>query len=1231
NSTHTHRLKPSSGSVNEASQHCGFSEKLELHRLGDRPISSISQTTTYAGGKMGKRIMAQSHSLSRRRLGLLERLLPRFAKRCHVNSTQADTAPTSSSHTSCDPPTGLISPSTPHPSQAPPPNLVPNVTFTSPHLRQSDRQQITLTAILARRTPKSPTTTTSRRQEASFERPFSCDTSTATADLEDDAQVSPTSTTSHRLGTALKVISQILKVATAATSFLPHAQCAIGGVASGVEMAKISLQNQADRKVVKKNLLEALKRVNKCGSGVSLSPTMAELILRLKSDLLTDFDSVDETMKESWWKRLVEGDAQALNKHYAKLSSVLGTFIAQTVITTDGHLESLTKVTAELKSLAEKNNEAISRLLAKVELKELNCAPEAGYDAGPANLRRACTIETRKQILTDLMVWATDDSSPQVYWLSGMAGTGKTSIAYSFCQLLEEADLLCNSFFCSRTVNSTTDTRSLLPSLAYHLASHSASFSQALFSALRAPSNANVRQKELERQFETLIAGPTGLSSKSSQKLRIFVYDGADEASDLDEVAKLIGLFLKYAGRLPFKIFISSRREAVFKQEFGREGLAEHCTSLLLHEVEENLVETDIRHHILERLHRVSHLISETALDTLVERSGKLFVYASVLCSFLDKGSEEEVQARLAAILANSTTPIGGTTTRPHDNLDQIYTQILDAAEIMSTDIWPVLLIILTTRSPLTAASITNILGFEHRFRVPKVIESLHSVLTGSESDDVPVTIFHSSFRDFLGDDSRGARFCHLISSHQYLLATCCLKVMRDQLVSNNICEISNDCVRKAKVKVHKYISAELGYACINCFSHLMELSEDQLVSLQEDLLDFFDHRVLRWIECMAWLDQFEAAETLLQQAALIQALGSDVQFAAMDARQAVVQCPIIKAFPLEVYRSALVWLPRRSRLRERFKFCDWQVISGLPETWGDDSPETVDGGFLTNHLLCIAFSEDGKWVASGSTDLAVRIWDVETGQEKRKFEGHTGHIQSICFSPDGQRVISGSDDRTIRVWNLETGEEEKRLEGHSDSVRSVSSSPDGRTVVSASSDTKIRIWDLSTGQEKTLNGHSGVVHLVSFSHDGTKVVSGSSMDQTVRIWDIQTGEQKEMKGDPGILASLSFSDDDKKVVAVSDCLTVKIWDVESGETKKLKKRQRARQATVSHNRQDFISGTLSALRENMTLSRIWVPQQFRHLRDLVVFSPRAVCYANSDRLFIVRSAHKLQPYTFTI
>ena len=185
--------------------------------------------------------MAQSHSLSGRRPSLLERLLPRFAKRCHVNSTQADTAPTFSSNTSCDPPTGSILPSTPHPPQAPPPNLVPNVTFTSPHLRQSDRQQaqITLTAILARRTSKSPTTTTSRRQEASFERPFSCDTSTATADLDDDAQVSPTSTMSHRVGTALKVISQILKVATAATSFLPHAQCAIGGVASGVEMAKV--------------------------------------------------------------------------------------------------------------------------------------------------------------------------------------------------------------------------------------------------------------------------------------------------------------------------------------------------------------------------------------------------------------------------------------------------------------------------------------------------------------------------------------------------------------------------------------------------------------------------------------------------------------------------------------------------------------------------------------------------------------------------------------------------------------------------------------------------------------------------------------------------------------------------------------------------------------------------------------------------------------------------------
>jgi len=93
--------------------------------------------------------------------------------------------------------------------------------------------------------------------------------------------------------------------------------------------------------------------------------------------------------------------------------------------------------------------------------------------------------------------------------------------------------------------------------------------------------------------------------------------------------------------------------------------------------------------------------------------------------------------------------------------------------------------------------------------------------------------------------------------------------------------------------------------------------------------------------------------------------------------------------------------------------------------------------------------------------DKTIRLWEVTTGKELRRFEGHSSWVTSVAFSPDGRYILSGSKDKTLKLWEVSTGRELRRFEGHSDSVNSVAFSPDGRYILSGSSDSTIRLWEL--------------------------------------------------------------------------------------------------------------------------------------------------------------------------
>ncbi|NIM12875.1 MAG: hypothetical protein GTO45_12180, partial [Candidatus Aminicenantes bacterium] len=167
--------------------------------------------------------------------------------------------------------------------------------------------------------------------------------------------------------------------------------------------------------------------------------------------------------------------------------------------------------------------------------------------------------------------------------------------------------------------------------------------------------------------------------------------------------------------------------------------------------------------------------------------------------------------------------------------------------------------------------------------------------------------------------------------------------------------------------------------------------------------------------------------------------------------------------------------------------------------------------------VTSVAFSPDGKTLASGSRDKTIRLWDIRTQKETATLKGHSDEVYSVAFGPDGKTLASGSKDITIRLWDIRTQKVTATLTGHSQNVTSVAFSPDGKTLASGSKDKTIRLWDIRTQKETAvLKGHSRGVTSVAFSPDGKTLASGSggytvrlrSGDFTIRLWDIRT--QKE-------------------------------------------------------------------------------------------------------------------------
>ncbi len=227
-----------------------------------------------------------------------------------------------------------------------------------------------------------------------------------------------------------------------------------------------------------------------------------------------------------------------------------------------------------------------------------------------------------------------------------------------------------------------------------------------------------------------------------------------------------------------------------------------------------------------------------------------------------------------------------------------------------------------------------------------------------------------------------------------------------------------------------------------------------------------------------------------------------------------------------------------------------WELPGGKERSTLKGHAETVESSTdRTPGVNCVAFSQDGKTLATAGLDGTVKLWDAASGKPLSSLKGHAGRVFSVTFAPDGNTLASASEDRTVKIWDVAAGTERATLQGHTAAVECVDFAPDGKILASGGwRDGSVILWEVAKSQEQaTLKGHVGSVLFVAFSPDGKTLATGGE-DRTIKLWDPATRKERAaLRGHTGAVRSAAFTPDGTRLATGGADGTIKLWDVKTG------------------------------------------------------------------------------------
>jgi hypothetical protein len=498
-------------------------------------------------------------------------------------------------------------------------------------------------------------------------------------------------------------------------------------------------------------------------------------------------------------------------------------------------------------------------------LNSLPAAADAPFDAFRRQHDPTCLPNTRTDLLQEVHTWAGGQSNQHIFWLSGLAGTGKSTIARTIARIFFEKQRLGASFFFSRGGGDTGNASKFATSIAKQLANNVPSLKQHICNAIK--ERRDIAEKTLHDQWRQLVLHPLlKLGENGIQVTYILVVDALDECNNDNNIRIIIRLLreVRLLKTVRLRIFITSRPEVPIRTGFVQMPDAEH-QDFVLHNISSSIVDQDIRTFLEHNLHLIAQERSlatgwpgQGIINRLVHSASGLFIWAATVCRFIREGKRLAAK-RLKAILENSSTDVNAA----EKHLNEIYTTVLqncisseytfEEAEEVRAILKSLLGSISTLLSPLSTLSISKLLSTAQD-EVDQTLADLHAILSISKDPTLPLRLHHPSFRDFLYEEARSGEFWVNEKQAHQVLADKCIQLMSTSL-RQDVCSVNTPGMLVADAKrnqIEQGLPPEVQYACNYWIDHVQKSSSQ--LNDNSQVYCFLQEHFLHWLEALGWI-----------------------------------------------------------------------------------------------------------------------------------------------------------------------------------------------------------------------------------------------------------------------------------------------------------------------------------------------------------------------------------------